>query len=151
MSAKNMPNIWKQYSRNTTRSKPTGQEQDMSEFTWHAGLCQRASPLVHAWVCPQGTATISTRPTQETEPTLYPHTPIKYGAKKQYAKQESTAPPATPQQEKKFIQQVAGKFLFYGRAVDSTVLMPIRAIASQSAKNPTKETLQHTKQCLKAY
>ena len=75
-----------------------------------------------------------------------PHTPIKYGAKKQYATTESQAPPADKQQ-KKFIQQVCGKFLFYGRAVDSTVLTPISAIASQSAK-PTIETLEQTKQLL---
>jgi hypothetical protein len=37
--------------------------------------------------------------------------------------------------------------LFYGRAVDGTVLTPISAIASQSA-NPTKDTLAHTKQLL---
>ncbi len=76
----------------------------------------------------------------------FPPTPIKYGAKKQYAKQESTAPPVNPT-EKKFIQKVCGKFIFYGRAVDSTVLTPISAIASQSA-NPTKETLPHINQLL---
>jgi hypothetical protein len=76
----------------------------------------------------------------------FPHTAIKYEAKIQYAKQESTAPPVNPT-EKKFIQKVCGKFLFYGRAVDSTVLTPISAIASQSA-NSTKETLAHTNQLL---
>ena len=76
----------------------------------------------------------------------YPHTPIKYGAKKQYATQESQAPPASPE-DKKFIQKVAGKFLFYGRTVDSTVLTPISAIASQSA-HPTLETLENTRQLL---
>ena len=49
--------------------------------------------------------------------------------------------------DKRFIQRVAGKFLFYGRAVDSTVLTPISAIASQSA-NPTTETLERTRQLL---
>ena len=39
------------------------------------------------------------------------------------------------------------KFLFLGRAVDSTLLCPISAIASQSAK-PTEETLNQTKQLL---
>ncbi len=73
-----------------------------------------------------------------------PHTTIKYGAKIQYAKQESTTPIANPT-EKKFIQKMCGKFLFYGRAINSTVLTPISAIASQSA-NPTKETLAHTNQ-----
>ncbi len=77
---------------------------------------------------------------------LFPHTPIKYGAKIQYAKQESTASHINST-EKKFIQKVCGKCLFYGRAVGSTVLTPISAIRSQSA-NPTKETLAHTNQLL---
>ena len=51
----------------------------------------------------------------------YPMTEIKYGAKQQYAQQESTAPPLD-EKGKKFIQQVCGKFLFLGRAVDSTLL-----------------------------
>jgi hypothetical protein len=76
----------------------------------------------------------------------FPHTPIKYGAKTQYATQESTTPAAT-KEEKKFIQKVCGKFVFYGRAIDSTVLTPISAIATQSAK-PTKDTLAHTQQLL---
>ena len=48
---------------------------------------------------------------------------------------------------KKFIQQVCGKFLFLGRAVDATLLCPISAIASQSATT-TEDTLEHTKQFL---
>ena len=76
----------------------------------------------------------------------FPSTPIKYGAKTQYATEASSAPPTT-KEEKKFIQRVCGKFLFYGRAVDSTVLTPISAIASQAAK-PTKDTLAQTKQLL---
>jgi hypothetical protein len=46
-----------------------------------------------------------------------------------------------------FIQQVCGKFLFLGRAVDSTLLCPISAISSQSSK-PTEDTLQQTLQLL---
>ena len=58
-----------------------------------------------------------------TEPqhSPFPTKPIKYGAKKQYATQESTAPPLD-QKGKKFIQQVCGKLLFLGRAVDSPLL-----------------------------
>ena len=48
---------------------------------------------------------------------------------------------------KRFIQQVCGKCLFLGRAVGSTLLCPISAIALQSAK-PTEETLQQTQQFL---
>ena len=59
----------------------------------------------------------------------YPMTAIKYGAKQQYASQESTAPPLK-EKGKKLIQQVCGKFLFLGRAVDSTLLCPISAIAA---------------------
>ena len=59
-------------------------------------------------------------------------TPPKYGTKKQYAYQQSTAPELS-KKDKKFIQQVCGKFLFYGRAIDSTILTLISAIASQQA------------------
>jgi hypothetical protein len=71
---------------------------------------------------------------------------IQYGAKKQYATQESEAP-LLDNKAKRFIQQVCGKFLLIGRAVDSTILCPISAIASQSSK-PTEDTMQQTLQLL---
>jgi hypothetical protein len=73
-------------------------------------------------------------------------TPIQYGAKTQYATTASTATPVDAK-TKKFIQQVCGKFLFLGRAVDSTLLCPISAIASQSSA-PTEDTLEQTAQLL---
>eukprot|EP00804_Cyclotella_cryptica_P009376 CCRYP_018078-RH/>CCRYP_018078-RH protein AED:0.35 eAED:0.35 QI:0/0/0/1/0/0/2/0/435 len=76
----------------------------------------------------------------------FPAMPIKYGARTQYAKAPSTAALLDPK-GKKFIQQVCGKFLFLGRAVDPTLLCPISVIASQSSK-PTVETLKQTKQLL---
>eukprot|EP00804_Cyclotella_cryptica_P008936 CCRYP_012042-RA/>CCRYP_012042-RA protein AED:0.44 eAED:0.44 QI:0/-1/0/1/-1/1/1/0/183 len=76
----------------------------------------------------------------------FPATPINYGAHQQYAKAPSTATLLDPK-GKKFIQQVCGKFLFLGRAVDPTLLCPISAIASQSSK-PTVKTLKQTKQLL---
>ncbi len=76
----------------------------------------------------------------------YPCVPIHYGAKKQYAMQESKAP-LLDNKAKWFIQQVCGKFLFLGRAVDSTLLCPISAIASQSPK-PNKDTMRQTLQLL---
>lgn len=51
----------------------------------------------------------------------FPCAPIKYGAKKQYAKTESTAAPLN-KKDKKFVQKVCGKFLFLSRAVDPTLL-----------------------------
>ena len=76
----------------------------------------------------------------------FPSAKIEYGAKQQFVKQDKPSPPLN-KKGKRFIQQVCGKFLFLGRAVDSTLLCPISAIASQSA-NPTEETMKHTKQLL---
>ncbi len=74
----------------------------------------------------------------------YQSTPIQYDTKKQYATQESEVP-LLDNKAKRFIQQVCGKFFFLGRAVDSTLLCPISAIASQSSK-PTEDTMQQTLQ-----
>ncbi len=75
---------------------------------------------------------------------LYPSIPVQYGAKKQHAMQESKAP-LLDDKANWFIQQVCGKFLFLGRAVDSTLLCPISAIALYSSK-PTKDTMWQTLQ-----
>ena len=75
-----------------------------------------------------------------------PSTQIIYGANKQYDTPQSTAP-LLDRKGKKFIQQVCGNFLFLGQAVDSTLLFPIGAIASQSA-TPTEYTIRQTQQLL---
>jgi hypothetical protein len=72
--------------------------------------------------------------------------PIQYGAKKQYAKQASTAP-LLHKQGKQFIQRVCGKFLSLGHVVDPTLLCPISVIASQSA-TPTTDTMKQTLQLM---
>ena len=54
--------------------------------------------------------------------------PIRYGAKQQYATQESTSPPLN-KKDKKFIQHVCDKFPFVGQAIDITLLYPINATA----------------------
>jgi hypothetical protein len=76
----------------------------------------------------------------------YPSVPIRYGAKQQYATQESTVP-SLDANNRKFIQQVCGKFLFLGRAINSTILCPVSAIAAQSSQL-TEETMLHTQQLL---
>jgi hypothetical protein len=76
----------------------------------------------------------------------YQSTPIQNGANEQYATQELETP-LLDNKAKWFIQQVCGKFLFFSRAVDSTLLCPISAIASQSSK-PTEDTMQQTLQLL---
>jgi hypothetical protein len=55
--------------------------------------------------------------------------------------------PLLDDKAKWFIQQVCDKFLFLSRVVDSTLLCPISAIASQSSK-PTEDTMRQTLQLL---
>jgi hypothetical protein len=76
----------------------------------------------------------------------YPSVPIQYVAKKQYATQELTAS-LLDDKAKLFHQQVCGKLLFLGRAVDSTLLCPTSTITSQSSK-PTTDKMQQTLQLL---
>jgi hypothetical protein len=58
-------------------------------------------------------------------------TPV-YGAKTQYATKDET-PPLTAQQSLT-IQEVTGSILYYARAVDPTVLMPLNDIAMEQTK-----------------
>jgi len=78
----------------------------------------------------------------ESQHAPFPAKPIQYGAKTQYATQESMAP-RLDKKGKKFVQQVCGKLLFLSRAVNPMLLCPISIIASQSA-TPTQDTLKHT-------
>jgi hypothetical protein len=55
-----------------------------------------------------------------------------YGAKTQYATKDET-PPLTAQQCLT-IQKVTGSVLYYARAVDPTVLMPLNNIATEQTK-----------------
>jgi hypothetical protein len=46
-----------------------------------------------------------------------------------------------PKEDKKFIQEVIGTFLYYVRCVNSTMLAALGSIATQQA-NPTKNTMK---------
>ena len=46
-------------------------------------------------------------------------------------------------QDKQFIQQVMGTFLYYAQTVDSTVLVSLSAIVVQQS-DPTEETMRKT-------
>ena len=70
----------------------------------------------------------------------------KYGKEAQMMVDEPESPPLS-KVEQKFIQKVTGKLLYLGRAIDSTLLTPLSAIASQQAA-PTQRTMQHTRQLL---
>jgi hypothetical protein len=58
----------------------------------------------------------------------------------QYTK-EVLESPKLNKEDKRYVQQVIGVFLFYGRAVDGTMLCPLNAIAMDQ-ENPTQETLK---------
>ena len=73
----------------------------------------------------------------------YVHVVPNYGAKVQYAADADTSRLAT-KEERKFIQQVVGTFLYYGRAVDGTILTALSAIASEQA-SPTVTTMRKAK------
>jgi hypothetical protein len=78
------------------------------------------------------------------------HTPSRYitpvyGAKTQYATKDET-PPLTAKQCLT-IQKVTGSILYYARAVDPTVLMPLNDIAREQTK-VTEKTQADTNQLL---
>jgi hypothetical protein len=74
---------------------------------------------------------------QHNSPNHPQHTPSRYvtpvyGANTQYATKDET-PPLTAQQCLT-IQKVTGSVLYYARAVDPTVLMPLNDIATEQTK-----------------
>ena len=60
----------------------------------------------------------------------YPHIKPNYGAKTQYS-EEDNASASLSKDEKRFVQEVVGTFLYYERAVDATMLPELGSIASQ--------------------
>jgi hypothetical protein len=87
---------------------------------------------------------------QHDSPKHPQHTPSRYvtpvyGAKTQYATKDET-PPLTAQQCLT-IQKITGSVLYYARAVDPTVLMPLNDIATEQTK-ATEKTQAATNQML---
>lgn len=74
------------------------------------------------------------------KPTNCPYEPYpkNYGATTQDVMPEDTSPPLD-KEGLKFVQQVVGSFLYLGRAIDSTILMGLNAIANEQS-NPTEQT-----------
>ena len=71
---------------------------------------------------------------------------INYGKKSDEIIHKKSSP-ALSKEEKKYVQQVVGNFLFYARAIDMTILLALSAIASNQA-NPTHATMQRVHQLL---
>ncbi len=74
----------------------------------------------------------------------HPQVITKYGAKTQYAMEEDDSPPLN-KEDRKYIQAVAGTLLYYGRAVDNTILPALSAFATEQAK-PMEKTMETIKQ-----
>jgi hypothetical protein len=69
-----------------------------------------------------------------------PHLKPNYGAKAQYMEDMDTST-FLPKEDRKFIQEVLGTFLYYGRCVNSTMLAALGSIATHQA-NPTENTIK---------
>eukprot|EP00804_Cyclotella_cryptica_P006243 CCRYP_010113-RE/>CCRYP_010113-RE protein AED:0.37 eAED:0.50 QI:0/-1/0/1/-1/1/1/0/150 len=74
----------------------------------------------------------------------YPSAPRTYGSKQQLCATADTSP-ALGKQQKTFVQEVIGVFLYYARAVDCTMLTALGSLATQQAK-PTTTTLDRVYQ-----
>ena len=62
-----------------------------------------------------------------------------YGSRVQYAEKQEPEPNYLPPSTKKLIQQIIGIFLYYGLALDLTLLVALGTLATQQA-NPTDKT-----------
>ena len=76
------------------------------------------------------------------------HAPIQYGQKgtRQFASSPDDSPLLSPK-ETKHVQSTTGSFLYYGRAIDYTILPALNDIASAQAK-PTQKTKEKTQQLM---
>ena len=76
------------------------------------------------------------------------HIPVKFG--KKGARQYATAPDDSPKltdEGTKHIQSTTGSFLFYGRAIDNTILPALNEIASVQSQ-PTEQTKAKSQQLM---
>jgi hypothetical protein len=76
----------------------------------------------------------------------YPHVKPNHGAKAQYTEDTDTSA-LLPKEDKKFIQEVIGTFLYYAQCINSAMLAALGSIATQKA-NPTKNTMKKVRQFL---
>ena len=72
--------------------------------------------------------------------------PVVYGRKSQEMPKKVDGPPVS-KEEKVYIQQVIGSFLYYARAIDMTILHALSAITAEQA-NPTESTMKRVKHLL---
>ncbi len=110
------------------------------------GLSRQEGAHSNAFLPRKRTQTIPTSPPNCAAGPTAPHIKKQYGAKVQHAKPHDDTPPLD-KAGKKFIKEVTGVFLYLVRAVDSTMLTPLRALAFEQAA-PTENTMQDCLQFL---
>jgi hypothetical protein len=110
------------------------------------GLHKPQGLSAHARIPGQSITTFQTRNAEVKTNSPHPHIAPQYGAKAQYAEEADSSPPLGKERTK-FVQVAAGTLLYYGRAVDNTILPAFSAIATEQAK-PTVKTLATVKQLL---
>ena len=76
-------------------------------------------------------------PPKQKQHTPYAPAPVVFGRAAQDLPPADESPPLDAKGKKR-VQQVVGSFLYYGRAVDMTILMALSEIASQQAR-PTEK------------
>ena len=76
----------------------------------------------------------------------YPHVRPTYGATRQYAEAQETSEQLS-KEEKSYVQEVIGSFLYYTRCVGASMLPALGTLATQQA-SPTKNTMKKIKQFL---
>ncbi len=74
------------------------------------------------------------------------HVEVKYGAKHQYVDNKEESPPLDKEMTK-YVQAVAGTFLYYARAVEPTILPALSSLTAEQAR-PTMTTMETLKQLL---
>jgi hypothetical protein len=77
---------------------------------------------------------------------LYPHVKPTYGATCQYAETSNTLE-LLSKENKTYVQEVIGTFLYYARCVDSSMLPSLGTLATQQA-TPTENRMKTIKQFL---
>ena len=78
--------------------------------------------------------------TQKPQYQTFPHVKSNYGTKAQYSAEDDRSTPLS-KDEKRFIQEVVGTFIYNVRAVNAKMLPALRSIASQQAA-PTAQTMK---------
>ena len=81
-------------------------------------------------------------PPKRKQHTPYAPDPVVLGRAAQDLPPPDDSPPLDAKGKKK-VQQVVGSFLYYGRAIDTTILCALNELASQQA-NPTEKTMERT-------